>query len=605
MARNGGDSIAYTGLDSETFKGKAILLATPDHSADVGTWAQCLAFLRRWGPDYCLWNLSYDARAVLAYLPGTILADLRRHGTTLYRGRWLINYTARKSLKITDRADDCRIRFWDVYPYYSSSLDKAAEKYLGEHKADIPKAWLEDMATALRKHRRRVVKYCKRDAGLTQRLWEICEAQYLDLGVDPYHAASPASLAVRAFPDSYGFKSVPGYLQRTFQNSYYGGRSEIYQRGNVGRVYCYDIHSAYPSVLRTLLDPRGCTEAPARRAKPPRTDAAYGAYRVYVEIDPETHIAPLPFRSKSLPLVYPAGAFTVWTDKDSLDMLLEEGVKVRVLDGIELLIDTETILFPDLEKWYLKRRECPAVSLAIKKTLNSVYGKLAELRPIRVPVTGRELPNDAVYHGGKWTRRVKVPTPHTHFAVAAAVTAGCRRRLYEAMRLDPSAIVACHTDGIISKRKLELDVGDELGQWGLEHAPDECIALGVGMYLYREGDEWTERTRGLHLSRPLRELLTEKTPTVELKLRHAYTMADAERIGWSRLNEMVEVKKTVDVNMDRKRAWTRPFHSFQEAGAHRQRSRTLIVVDKWALRHESPKARKRRKKACKRRRNAG
>lgn len=587
-----GSAIRYVGLDSETQDGQACLLATPEEYSLVGSWADCWRFLASRGPDFCLWNLSYDARAILAYLPGTVLARLRRACIADYHS-WHIEYKARKSLKVSRGSE--RVYFWDVYPYYECSLDKAAGKYLdGDHKDDIPKAWLPKMAWALTHHRERVVRYCMRDASLTQRLSEICEEQYTQLGVSYHRAASPATLAVRAFPKSYDFKSLPGYVQTVFRRSYYGGRAEVFQRGNVGRAYCYDIHSAYPSVLTRLLDPRLCTEVKARPGKPPRADAAYGSYHVYVEIPPTEHICPLPYRSTGLPLIYPSGAFTSWIDRESLLMLLEHGYRTRVLEGIELLVDSEKLLFPDLERWYRMRRECPAMSLAIKKTLNSVYGKLAELRPVRVEVKGRKLPRDATYYKGKWTRRIKIPTPHTHFAVASAVTAGCRRKLFDAMKAAGSSIIACHTDGIVSKRRLPLALGDGLGEWGLEHEPDEAIVIGVGIYLYRKAAEYVEKTRGLHLSRPLRDILKEKLSRVELWIRHAYTMADAERVGWKHLNEMVQVRKVVDANMDRKRAWTRPWQSFAELASHKQRSRSLIVVDKWALRHGKKKRTKRR-----------
>lgn len=600
--------VAYVGLDSETQDGKAILFATPTEYATVSSWRDCWRFLVARGPDFCVFNLSYDARAMLAYLPGTVLTALRRHGTARY-GRWSIRYVARKSLSIGYEGDKRRVYFWDVYPYYDSSLDRAAARYLdGEHKDDIPKDWLPRMGWALKRHRETVIKYCQRDAGLTQRLWEICAKQYRALEVPVERAVSPASLAVRAFSESYDFRHVPRYVQEIFRRSYYGGRAEIYQRGNVGRARFYDIHSAYPSVLVKLLDPRLCTEVKARPGKPPRCDTAYGSYQIYVEIPLDEHLPPLPYRSSSLPLVYPAGAFTTWTDAETLRMLLEYGYKVRVLEGIELLVDSERLLFPDLEKWYRMRREVPAVALAIKKTLNSVYGKLAERRAIWTECKKRKLPASARFRDGKWCVKSRIPTGHTHFGVAAAVTAGCRCRLFRAMRTLGTSVISCHTDGIVSKRPLREGLGEKLGEWGYEYTAEETIILGIGMHVCRvtpaEAERlgwdglWHERKRGFHLSYPLRDLLTDKRARVPVKIRHAVTLAEAERLGWDNVNRMIEVEKIMDANMDRKRAWTRPWESFAECATRKQRSRSLIIVDKWALRHTGGNGRKRSKRAC-------
>lgn len=614
--------VNYVGLDTETQDGKAILLATPTEYVEVSSWRECWRFLVKRGPDFCVFNLSYDARAILAYLPGTVLDRLRNGGSARY-GKWSIRYVSRKSLSIGYEGEKRRVYFWDVYPYYDSSLDRAAGRYLdGESKDDIPKDWLPRMAWALKRHHKAVTRYCMRDAGLTERLWKLCATQYRTLGVPVERAVSPASLAVRAFSESYDFRHVPRYVQELFRRSYYGGRAEIIQRGNVGRAHFYDIHSAYPSVLVTLLDPRLCTEVKARPGKPPRSDAAYGSYRIYVEIPLEEHLPPLPYRSSSLPLVYPAGAFTVWTDAESLRMLLEFGYKVNILEGIELLVDSERLLFPDLEKWYHMRREVPAVALAIKKTLNSVYGKLAERRSIWTECKTRKLPARARFRNGKWCIKSQIPTGHTHFAVAAAVTAGCRCRLFRAMRSLGSSVISCHTDGIVAKRRLREGLGEKLGEWGYEYTAEETIILGIGMHVCRvtpaEAERlgwegvWHERKRGFHLSYPLRDLLTDKRSRVPVQIRHAVTLAEAERLGWDNVNKMVEVEKVMDANMDRKRAWTRPWASFAECASHKQRSRSLIVIDKFALRGgERPKRRKSRKvrkvgkTACARRSKVG
>jgi hypothetical protein len=181
-----------------------------------------------------------------------------------------------------------------------------------------------------------------------------------------------------------------------------------------------------------------------------------------------------------------------------------------------------------------------------------------------VEVKGRHLPPRAEYVDGKWTKTIKVPTPHTCFAVAAAVTGEIRARLYRDMLRNPGAIVACHTDGLISREPLDLELGPELGQWGLDHVNDETVIIGCGMYLTRNGGVWMERKRGLRLDQSLRKLRTLTSPVGTFRVMHANTLADAERTGWSRLNILETVQKKVRANMDSKRVWPEDWASFRD-----------------------------------------
>lgn len=596
----GKDSPVYTGLDTETFQGRAVLICTPDNACYPKTWRDCWHFLDTNGPDFICWNVSYDARAMLAFLPGTVLRALRKWGTAKHRD-WQIVFKGRKSLSVSKGSwsvdghtkDDLSnplkfkanrtVRLWDAYPYYESSLDAAAEKFLQEKKIEVPQSWLEDMKTAIRDHREEVERYCLRDASLTERLWQILEKQYLELGVKPWRAASPASLAIRAFPESFKLKGTPRFIQDIFLKSYYGGRAEIYWRGNIGPAVGYDIHSAYPSALADMPDPRGCTAVRTESQKP-RADAAYGSYKVRMKIHPDTLICPVPFRPRSGPLVYPSGVFTTWVTKPELQILREFGFEYKITYGLELLRESDKMLFPDLREWFRMRQENPACSWAIKKTLNSLYGKLAETRRVRCKIElkpGESLPRNAEYVDGSWTERKRIRTSHTHFAVAAAVTGECRAKLFRAMMEKPEAIAAVHTDGIISREKLPLKLGDGLGEWGQDYVTPEMILIGCGMYLYRTGpDEWREKTRGFHMKQSLRTMATCQKAKCGFKLKHALTLADAERRGWRSLNVMLDIEKVIDSNMDVKRVWPVDWLAFQDVFKHKQHSRALVLVSR-------------------------
>ena len=77
---------------------------------------------------------------------------------------------------------------------------------------------------------------------------------------------------------------------------------------------------------------------------------------------------------------------------------------------------------------------------------------------------------------------------------AAAITSWCRRKLMEACLKDPEAIIMMATDGIISTRPLDLDIGKGLGQWECSEATGGLF-LQSGVYFYLKEDEAEEDKR--------------------------------------------------------------------------------------------------------------
>ena len=116
---------------------------------------------------------------------------------------------------------------------------------------------------------------------------------------------------------------------------------------------------------------------------------------------------------------------------------------------------------------------------------NSIYGKMAQR------VGGSETKDG-------W----KAPSTANPY-YAAAITANCRRRLVQAGLLDPHAVVAFMTDGIVTTRRLEglpnvVNEGDEskLGDW--EYAPVQGgTFLHAGVYSMRKAGKELTKTRGV------------------------------------------------------------------------------------------------------------
>jgi hypothetical protein len=59
------------------------------------------------------------------------------------------------------------------------------------------------------------------------------------------------------------------------------------------------------------------------------------------------------------------------------------------------------------------------------------------------------------------------------------------------------SLIGIETDAVFSTAPLpDLEVGDGLGQWGLE-IYDDCLYLQTGVYWLKSGDEWKPKFRGM------------------------------------------------------------------------------------------------------------
>lgn len=580
----------YRGLDTETVDGKAVLVCRADAACYPRSWASLWRFLENGKrADYVVWNLTYDAQAVLAWLPRTVLRTIRHEKRATHRA-WRIYYLPGKRLTLWRGRGrtQCRVDLWDCYPYYESKLNTAARKYLDAGKLpDVSPEWLSDLAPILRDAARRAIleRYCRRDAELTERLWGIIESQYVSLGVVPWRAPSPATVAVRMFPEQYKMKDIPLWAQRIFRRGLYGGRSETYQRGHVGKAYAYDIHSAYPSALAVLPDPRRGEIRTLGKGEGATPGVTYGVYKVTVEVSPQSCFGPVPLRkvTDAAGIAFPIGIFTTWVPRAELDLLEREGFSHTVRWGIEIVPrGRQRLLFPRgrIEELYHLRKRNPAVNIAVKKTLNSLYGKFAQHRDVPVPYrSGRFPPNARRVGVGRYVYNVSFPTSNSHYAVAAEITARARVRLYYALKRAGRGAVSCMTDCIISRAPVVFDSrGVGLGQWGLDKTCEEFVGVGTGIYFYRDGEGWHAKRRGIPDERLFERARNHPARTLHVPIMCARSLAQAAATGYSGMNEMRYMKRALDVNLDTGRFWTDDMPSWRALWKQRQRSLPWVMV---------------------------
>jgi hypothetical protein len=310
--------------------------------------------------------------------------------------------------------------------------------------------------------------------------------------------------------------------QTAAHHAYYGGRIELLQQGFIegASLHVYDIASAYPTAMidfPSLVSGEWINKTGASIAKGSISElraavegsSCLSMFKIrfqlptYERYDPDARRAvfipfyPLPYRDKRGGILFPASGYGWYMRDDALAAIawIERFVpdfprprqKHQQITAFEI---EETWIFEPAHEGrgnqspfeivrdlFLKRRAIKEEAdragrydireKAIKLSLNSIYGKLAQ----------------SVGGDGE------APTVANPY-YAAATTAYCRRRLIEAALLDPHAIVFFATDGIVSRRPLEglalvRKQGDvvDLGDWEYCEA-DSSLFVMPGVYTY-------------------------------------------------------------------------------------------------------------------------
>lgn len=253
----------HYGLDTETPMGNIQVIATNEEALEVDTFNDILLFLGKHhyqGGVFWTFNLQFDVEHILKST-GDIdfLRNLYEHGAQRpgieYNG-YQIQYIPRKLLKIC-RKKHC-FTFYDIAQFYKgASLEKASQQYLGIGKLkNVDSQRLGEEVGYYEEHIPETLEYCQRDADLTLKLTKKIEETFVSRGVSFRNPISMAKISEVYVTDHYRYpKVLPVHRQMHMmaQHTYHGGLFWTLQRGYFRQpLYCFDINSAYPSVMQSL-----------------------------------------------------------------------------------------------------------------------------------------------------------------------------------------------------------------------------------------------------------------------------------------------------------------------------------------------------------------
>lgn len=457
-------------------------------------WWDIFDWLLDQGPVLWSYSFGYDVNQILP--PGEDGEYLRllAKNNRCYIGKYSVEFIPRKVFRITERRKEDgkwkRVRsvvVWDLYTYQNTSFAKYIDEWhlADESEQEFVKKMKADRSDFQEQDYETIKKYCL----LECKLLRLGVEKFLDaaerVGYRPQAWYSPGSIAAAAMREHHikdYFGDIPDVVSDLSKAAYFGGRFENGLMGYIpGPVYDYDIRSAYPYAM-TKLPCLACgTWTYHEHYKPQEGDWAlckvrWGKPRRWAKHPEEIPTwGPFPVRWNEHDILrYPAtGEGWYWAHETLAANLL---TPIEWGEAWVYETDCNHKPFAYLGDIYEQRKELKrsgdAAQYVLKLIINSSYGKLAQ----------------------------RVGSRHTtpalqNFVWAGMITSYCRMQILQALSQDPEAVIQIATDGIISRRRLNLPVGPALGEWE-EQEYGWVFQVGTGIYwLGKVGEAIPSKTK--------------------------------------------------------------------------------------------------------------
>lgn len=478
----------FHSLDTETLNrengGYVVLLGfmdygTPKFLEFPDNFKSIFDFLE--GRKYTAFNMNFDAKAILHknFLPIKILTQIGMIGWVIYGG-YEFEFIPQKILRVRHIKTKKKFEIYDIKQFFDLSLKAAAKEFLPSfnQKKEIPNSWYSQMDMCLVDRRREtILDYFFQDLKTTQGLTDLLLNSYLKIGIKPKDLFSAGYLAFIKYKDIYLREKISDDRNNYWKRGFFGGRIEIFKMGNQGNISLYDIHSAYPSIIKDLKSTHGVEISSGKEWA--WKGECYGIYYISVNCDPNKFkIGPLAFRDKKGFIFYPTGKFKTYCGNYAIKTLREFKIPFEVIEAREIFPDNDSPLFNDIDQLFLKRK-ISGFNIACKKTLNSIYGKFCE--------KGRYNQKMAqILAGRKLFKSPQLYGRGTNYILASHITEKIRISLWKTTQaVGESNIIAMATDGLFIKKGIELKTSDKIGQWGKSELKKFMI-FGCGRYLWED-----------------------------------------------------------------------------------------------------------------------
>lgn len=365
--------------------------------------------------------------------------------------------------------------FIDTSKFFQTSL-KNVGKIFNVQKLDFDTSLLKNQTwTTLSNEIKQIVKkYCIRDAKITAiaGFYLVQMTQKLRTSFKSFTAASMSLRLFRLEALTEPINPRPMEINDIERLAYYGGRTEVFDYRKHNEVFYDDINSSYPfSMTQPLPRPDKYERV---REKYEDIEDYFGITLAKIEA-PKLHIPVLPYKLNGK-LIFPTGKWIGVYTHAELNYAKQFGYKIKAIESI--IYPEKFTAFENFIKSYYEKKQkstTEAEKAFYKLVLNSLYGKFAEKRYekllCRIETLDKETferYKDRLFEENGWVslRGDRLSDPKHCFPVLSAyITSYSRIKLYEDRLKHSDKICYCDTDSVISPDPIDINLGNEIGQW--------------------------------------------------------------------------------------------------------------------------------------------
>lgn len=402
------------------------------------------------------------------------VAHQKRGGTR----QWKLNHEARVTL-------------WDVWGFFQGSFVGAMENWIPDDPDwQFIRAMKGERSQFERSEIDTIRKYTAAELRCLVTMMERVRASIrsLDLSISRWDGAG--AIAGAFFKKNNvrdHMAETPEAVFEAARIAYAGGHIEATVIGHhPGKVWHYDINSAYPHQFRRLPGLAFGTWSHGECGNPP---PGFTLVRLEYHFEAGCPFYPLFYRTDSGAILYPErGSGWYWHDEYAVAREFAEqcgAYTFRVVEWHHFQSSLNSAPFGWIEDAYQVRRDVIMRSrqtgvrddshMMIRLGLNSCYGKTAQQVGAR-------------YEAGE----IKPPA-YFQIEWAGAVTSGCRAQLMQAALQAPQSVISFATDAIFTTSPLDLPCAPEkrLGEWEA-HTHEGMTIVMPGVYWLHEADDTTK-----------------------------------------------------------------------------------------------------------------
>lgn len=549
----------FVSYDGEGWDNKYVLLANSlgdSISNPEGlTSKECLDFLsQRFNhPAYrVFFSFGYDVNHIIADLDDDDVLELLAGRMVRYEGH-TIHYTPGKIFRVDG------YNYYDIFSFFSTSFLNVVRLMLG---SEYVTASLIEGKSARGSFEtwdlEKIAAYNQEELDLIVMICDKLKLALENIGVKLTQWYGPGCIAKYWFRE-HQISPVEKHTRGTLtalNSAYYGGRFENPVLGKVSRVYQYDLHSAYPSVMVDMPNFRSWKHVK-------RGDFIDDPYSIwYISFDLRANqqheigkgkvhtFMPLPVRTSDGRVCFPmVGKGWYWYSE--VKVMLDFFPEAKVIYHEGYVAKVEGSPFAWIKQLYDYRRVLKANNdlsqYAIKVGLNSLYGKTAQ--------------------------RVG-SAPYFSLAWAGYITAGTRAKLARAGYENGSQhVLGFATDSIISDAPMpKIKCSEELGDWE-EQRYDYAIFFQSGVYRLIKDKKNDDRYRGssgrLGIDDIIAQLREHPTsyPSVKIvRFISALLAIKSPRVYGPHRLEFWPVQHELRLDAPYKRHYIFPLHGVNETG---------------------------------------